>query len=154
MPRKKVTRDEALMMRQYCASANLRRAARTVTAHYNKALRAAGISATQLPLLAAINAQPKMSVTALAETLDLERSTVSRELIDLKRRRLVTARGGDDRRAHALALTERGQSTLVKAYRAWQAAHKQLLSEYGDVFDDILDRVRTLRRAAARLREA
>ena len=150
--RKKVSCDEALMMRQYCASSNLRRAARTVTAHYDKALRKVGITATQLPILATINAQPNLSITALAKALDLERSTVSRELAHLKQRRLVASGATDDRRAHALELTPRGHATLASAFRAWKAAHRELLSEYGDAFDDILDRVRTLRRAAARLR--
>jgi DNA-binding MarR family transcriptional regulator len=140
------------MMRQYCASANLRRAARTVTAHYDEALQEAGITATQLPLLAAINAQPNMSITALADALDLERSTVSRELAHLKQRRLVVSAASDDRRAHALELTARGHTTLTAGYRAWKSAHRELLAEYGETFDVGLDRVRTLRRAAARLR--
>lgn len=157
MARKKIklTRAESLSMKQYCASANLRRAARVVTAHYDEALARTGITATQLPLLAAINAEPDLSITQLASILDLERSTVSRELLHLERRGLVKATDGNDARAYALALTAKGHTTLVAAFREWQSAHRELLAAYGEgAFDDVLERVRQLRRTATKLRGA
>src|SRR5512138_1483864 len=49
-------RDHALHMNAFCASHNLRRAARLVTRHYDRALRPTGITAAQMPILAAISA--------------------------------------------------------------------------------------------------
>src|SRR5881394_544021 len=122
MASRSISRDSALQMRRFCASVNFRRTARVVTRHYDAALRAAGITATQLPLLAAISSGTNTSITALAQTLDLERSTISRELDHLIRLGLIVTASGTDRRATALQLTPRGKRTLATAYRAWQRA--------------------------------
>ena len=129
----RISRESSLHMRKYCGSANLLRAARVVTRHYDRELRdAAGITATQLPLLAAINAGANASIRSLADDLDLERSTVSRELAGLKRLGLITTSAGTDKRATVLALTPRGHKTLSAAYDAWQRAHAAITDEYGD----------------------
>ena len=148
----KVGRDTALQMRRLCASVNLRRAARVVTRHYDAALRGAGISATQLPLLAAIAAGTNTSIRALAETLDLERSTISRELETLKRAGLVATASGTDRRATALQLTARGERALAAGFRAWQRAHDALAGAYGPRrLESLLEQTRELGRSVKRL---
>jgi DNA-binding MarR family transcriptional regulator len=146
MASRSVSRDSALQMRRFCASVNFRRAARVVTRHYDAALRAAGITATQLPLLAAISSGTNTSITALAATLDLERSTISREIDHLERRGLIATVGSTaDRRATALELTPRGRRTLSTAYRAWQRAHDAILGAYGQKrFETLLEQTREL----------
>lgn len=139
-------------MRKFCASLNLRRTARVVTRVYDRALRAAGVSATQLPLLAAINAGVDSSIGCLAEDLDLERSTVSRELDVLKRRGLIATEAGADRRATKLALTPLGHKTLAKAYQGWERAHESITSEYGEEnFEKLLAQTRRLGQSVAGL---
>jgi DNA-binding MarR family transcriptional regulator len=142
----RVSRESAVFMSRFCASANLRRTARVVTRHYDRALRAAGVTATQLPLLAAINAGVTTSISSLAEELDLERSTISRELDGLKRLGLIdTATGTEDKRATKLMLTPRGHKTLSAAFEAWQRAHEAITSEYGgDEFESLLTQTRKL----------
>src|SRR5262245_7906717 len=122
-----ISRDSALEMRRFCASVNFRRAARVLTRHYDSALRKTGLTATQLPLLAAIGSGTNTSITALAETLDLERSTVSRELDTLLGRGLIATASGADRRVTTLRLTARGDRTLKAAHRAWQGAHNAVI---------------------------
>jgi DNA-binding MarR family transcriptional regulator len=131
MASRAISRDSAVEMSRFCASANFRRAARVVTHHYDAALRASGITATQLPLLAAIGTGTNASITALAEALDLERSTVSRELDTLHRLGLIATKSSADRRATALKLTARGERVLKAAHRAWQEAHDAIISAYG-----------------------
>jgi len=127
-----ISRNSALEMRHLCASVNFRRAARVVTRHYDAALEKSGITATQLPLLAAIRAGSNTSITALAETLDLERSTISRELDVLERLGLIVAISSmADRRATELELTPRGERTLAAAHRAWQRAHEAIVKAVG-----------------------
>ena len=140
-------------MRKYCGSMNLLRAARVVTRHYDRELRdAAGITATQLPLLAAINAGASASIRSLADDLDLERSTVSRELAGLKRLGLITTSSGTDKRATVLALTPRGHKTLSAAFDAWQRAHAAIADEYGeDELDEYLSETRQFARTVKSL---
>ena len=71
-------RDHALHMGAFCASHNLRRAARLVTRHYDRALRPVGITAAQMPILAAISTGTGVSITALSNALDIEASSLSR----------------------------------------------------------------------------
>ncbi len=135
-----ISRESALHMRRYCASANLRRAARVVTRHYNRALRAYGITAIQLPVLAAISAGGHRSISSLAADLDLERSTIV-----LKRRALIEMEAGKDRRAAVPILTPRGRKTLAAAFRAWQRAHDAITGAYGDeAYDALLSQTRQL----------
>ena len=135
-------------MKKFCASLNLRRAARVITRHYDAALESAGVTATQLPLLAAINAGVNASISALAEELDLERSTVSRELDVLGRRGLLQFTSGPgDQRVTALKLTARGHKTLAAAFDAWQEAHDAIRTAYGAAaFETYLAETRKLGR--------
>jgi DNA-binding MarR family transcriptional regulator len=142
-----ISREESLHMKKFCASLNLRRAARVITRHYDAALESAGVTATQLPLLAAISAGVSASISALAEELDLERSTVSRELDVLGRRGLLQFTTGSDQRVTALKLTARGHKTLAAAFDAWQEAHEAIRSAYGaDAFETYLAETRKLGR--------
>ena len=135
-------------MGRFCASANFRRAARVITRHYEKELRGAGVSATQLPLLAAINAGINTSIAALADALDLERSTISRELAILERHALIAVEEGNDKRTRVLKLTPRGHKMLAAAFRAWKRAHAAIVGAYGDQpYELLLTQVKSLGRA-------
>jgi DNA-binding MarR family transcriptional regulator len=148
MPTQGISRESSLHMKKYCASLNLRRAARVITRHYDRALRSAGVTATQLPLLAAINAGVNTSISILADELDLERSTVSRELDGLARLSLIEFSAGVDKRATVIALTARGHKTLATAFAAWQEAHDAITAAYGgEAFEAYLAQTRSLGRA-------
>jgi DNA-binding MarR family transcriptional regulator len=148
MARRRISREDSLLMGRYCASVNLRRAARLVTRHYDEALAAAGVTATQLPLLAALNAGVGRSITTLADALDLERSTVSREIALLARRGLVASKTGGDKRTTALELTADGHQTLAAAFAAWRRAHEAIVSAYGEeAFEELLSRTYDLGKA-------
>ena len=132
-------RDHALHMAAFCASHNLRRAARLVTRHYDRALRPVGITAAQMPILAAISTGSGVSITALSNALDIEASSLSRDLALLEKKGLVRYAEASDRRARALELTRRGDRTLVKAFKAWKGAHGTLLDEIGEeTFESLL----------------
>jgi len=119
-------------MRAFCASANLRRAARLVTRHYDRALKPIGVTAAQLPILSAISVGAGDSIAELSHTLDIEASGLSRDLALLEKKGLVRLTTGDDRRSRALQLTARGQRTIVRAFKAWQKAHAEILDAVGE----------------------
>jgi DNA-binding MarR family transcriptional regulator len=147
MPSQGISRESSLHMKKYCASLNLRRAARVITRHYDRALRSAGVTATQLPLLAAINSGVNTSISSLADELDLERSSVSRELDGLGRLSLIEFSSGIDKRATAITLTARGHKTLAAAFAAWQEAHDAITAAYGnEAFEAYLTQTRSLGR--------
>ena len=139
-------RQRAMRMARTCASSNLRRIERRVTDHYDEYLRPTGITAVQLPILAAIGAGLGSSISALAGALELERSTLSRDLRVLEKKKLVESFYGDDRRTHALRLTAQGLRTLDKAHAAWQCAHTRLLSA-SENLEELLRQLRKFERS-------
>ena len=128
MTKRSLSSSKARSMGALCASSNLRLAARVVTRHYDQALRGTGVTATQLPILAAIRIGAGGSIADLAHTLELERSGLSRDVSLLNRKGFVRFRPARDKRVQQLELTAKGHRTLVKAYRAWEVAHAQLAS--------------------------
>ena len=86
---------------QACACMNFRQAARLVTAHFDEHLRPAGLRATQLNLLMAIEAADVATVTDRAEILATDRTTMTPKLKLRGGRKFV----GKDR----IALTGKGR---------------------------------------------
>lgn len=106
-----------------CAVMNLRQVARSVTARFDDQLRPAGLRATQLNLLMAIETSAASTVTELAEILAMDRTTMTRNLKLLRDRRLV-----DSKR---IALTEKGRRTAAAALPLWEKAQAEILGRLG-----------------------
>ncbi len=115
-----------------CADINLRRAARAVTQMYDRFLAASDLQVTQFSLLVACAVAGPVPVTALAEKLVMDRTTLARNLKPLQTRGLVQVSAGDDRRVHVVALSERGYSALAKALPLWQEAQAQMVKGFGE----------------------
>jgi DNA-binding MarR family transcriptional regulator len=110
-----------------CACRSLRRAARAVTQRYDEALRPAGLRITQYTLLVAVALSEPVRITRLADTLDLDRTTLARDLKPLTERRLVEVTAGDDRRTRVVRLTREGRAAIGRAYPLWQQAQAELV---------------------------
>jgi DNA-binding MarR family transcriptional regulator len=119
-------REDCVAMSRFCLSMNLRKAERIVTRHYDAHLAAAGVTAVQLPMLAAITVLRDPSFRSLAEELELDRSTLSRNLALLAERGLVRIDSASGPRAGAIGLTRKGRDTLGRAHNRWLEAHREL----------------------------
>ena len=119
-------RDECVAMYRLCVSTSLRRTERLVTRHYDAHLADSGITAVQLPILAAIGGAEEPTFRMLAEQLELDRSTLSRNLALLERRGLLAIGPSAGPRPGTLSLTQEGNDTLVRAYKLWTEAHHSL----------------------------
>ena len=147
MPSPVVPVEVCLEMRRSCLSLNLRQAARRVTAYYDAALARTGLTAVQLPVLAAIAGGADGSSRELAGTLDLEPSTLSRNLAVLERAGLLRKRRRPGKRGLRLELTGEGEARLEQASNAWRAAHDELRERLGDELEALLGLSRSARRA-------
>jgi len=114
-----------------CACHRIRVAARAVTRAYDDALRPVGLRATQLALLAAIEAEGALSITALAGLVGMDRTTLSRNLAPLERDGLVALGAEGWRRARTLDLTPKGRSRLEEAVPLWEGAQRRLRRDLG-----------------------
>ncbi len=114
-----------------CVAARTLRAARVVTRQYDQALSEHGITITQFTLMVAIGRHNPDSLTKLADGLDIERSTLSRNIAKLKIGGFVetTASAG---RAQELNLTAKGRDTLKAVYPKWRAVQEDIEEKLGD----------------------
>ena len=103
----------------YCIA--MRQAARRITGRYDKALLPLGISVAQFSLLLSLDQCGKISLTELAKALELDRSTVGRNIKVLQRDRFVTVETGTDQREATIGLTEHGREVFDRAFPLWQA---------------------------------
>jgi DNA-binding MarR family transcriptional regulator len=123
-----------------CACHRVRAAARAVTRAYDEALRPTGLRAPQLAVLVATAAYDALSITALAEVMGMDRSTLVRNLRPLESEGLI-ALGPEGRwRSRALEITRRGRSRLLEALPLWEKAQETL---HGKLGDSSWDRVRS-----------
>lgn len=125
-----LTRDEIVDIHNMCACSHARMAARAVTRFYDEALRPSGLKATQFVLLAAIEAGDSVSITDLAEAVDLERTTLVRNLQLLGKEGLVSPLNGINGRRKP-ALTDQGRETLELALPLWRRAQDELEERLG-----------------------
>ena len=114
-----------------CACRNLRRTARAVTQLYDQALRPSGLRITQYTLLVAVALSEPVPITRLADALDLDRTTLARDLKPLTERGLVQIAAGEDRRMRRVRLTPQGRAAMERAYPLWQRAQARIVEGSG-----------------------
>ena len=114
-----------------CTCAKARRTARHLTREYDRALKPAGLKLTQYSVLANLMLHGAMSITALAERLAMDRTTMTRNLGPLERVGWVVVRDGSDRRSRSVAITKSGQGVYERAVPLWQAAERAIRQSMG-----------------------
>ena len=112
-----------------CVCFAVRRAARAITQHYDRALRPSGLRATQFTLLTVLALAGPLPVSRAAGRLGMERTTLTRNLRPLVRQGLVTFGDGDDRRVRTLTLTAKGRRAAVAALPHWRQAQRVAASD-------------------------
>jgi DNA-binding MarR family transcriptional regulator len=109
-----------------CTCFAVRRAARTITQHYDRHLRPSGLRATQFTLLAVLSLEGPLPLSRAADRLGLERTTLTRNLRPLKARGLVDEEASGDRRVRMIAITRRGLAAARAALPRWRAAQRSV----------------------------
>jgi DNA-binding MarR family transcriptional regulator len=132
-----------------CVCLHTRMAARAVTRAYDAALAPLGLEATQFTLLAAIAANPSHSVTAMADRLALERTSLSRNLALLQRKGLIGTGPGRGRSV-AYSVTPEGETLLAAAMPLWRKVQTSLEGDIGERgWSETRRNLRQLRHSAA-----
>ena len=119
------------MIRTPCACVRVRRGTRALTDLYDRALSPAGLKITQFSVLRTVQRLGPVSISALAEEMALDRSTLGRNLLVLKRRGLVRLQDGDDLRAWSVELTPRATRLIEHALPGWEAAQEKVRRALG-----------------------
>ncbi len=115
-----------------CACFNLRKTARAITQFYNAILQPSELLATQFTLLAILARDNPTPISALADALGMDRTTLSRNLKPLQQQGLVQVAPDDtDHRIQLVTLTTAGRAALVAAMPLWQQAQQQIVAQFG-----------------------
>jgi len=115
----------------YCGSLNFRRTARAITRLYDMALQESGIRSTQFGLLIGIAKTQPVAMGTLADTLVVDRTTLTRSLRLLQQDGLITISKRSTMRQRFLKLTPAGEKALERSLPLWRAAHAQFLEMVG-----------------------
>lgn len=135
-----------------CINFNLRKAARAVTAIYDRSLAPVGITSTQFSIMIALAYYPEHSMSALSKFLVMDRTTLTKNLKPLMREKLIEPAAGEDRRQRLLKLSRKGLAVLDKAYPLWTAAQQQVSDVLGQ--DQMHGLYRTLHKVSSQLSES
>ena len=134
-----------------CACSQLRRTARKLSSLYDGVLGTAGLTVTQHALLVNIARAEKVSRTALAERLGMDRTTLTRNLQPLEKAKLVVTGASADRRERLLTLSVEGRRKLRQSYALWERAQQSFAAQIGP---GMLERFRASLQAAEAAAEA
>jgi DNA-binding MarR family transcriptional regulator len=93
---------------------------------YDDALRPARIRTTQYSLLGHLSRTSDVRVCDLAAALQIDETTLPRNLRPLDKRGLVKVRQGSDRREKRVSITPAGRKLLVGAAPLWIAVQERL----------------------------
>jgi DNA-binding MarR family transcriptional regulator len=117
-------------MRCYCA--NVRRVARRLTRFYEAELRETGMNPAQFELMANLRGRPRSSQSELAAVLDVDQTTLSRNLKLLIGQGWVSvAASAKDGRRGEYQLTDEGRKTLGRAMPCWERAMRKMKEGLG-----------------------
>jgi DNA-binding MarR family transcriptional regulator len=75
--------------------------------------------------------QDGILLTQLANTLGMERTTLSRNLSLLKHRKMVSIARGDDRRERKVTISQKGAGLLEEALTLWEEAQNEVVEAIG-----------------------
>ena len=133
MPTKKsptVDRTADLIARE-CLAVRVRMLNRTITAIYDDELRPLGLTAGQLNILVVIRKRGPMSPGGVARRLNMEKSTVSRNVERMRKNGWLTVMAVGSGRTQELELTRQGNSLLEKSLPAWEEAQTRARAVLG-----------------------
>lgn len=116
---------------QGCTNLKLRQLSRIVTRHYDHFVAAVGLKITQYSLLSYVVKLGPIRPVDLAKRMQMDASTLTRNLQPLSALGLLAVGAGSDARSRLVRATEAGVAKQAEAQRAWKAAQLALNEQLG-----------------------
>jgi DNA-binding MarR family transcriptional regulator len=128
-----------------CIAVRVRLLNRAVTRIFDDALRSLGIRVSQLNLLVAIAKEGPIAPARLVDGLQIDASTLSRNLERMRAAGWIEAVAGVDRREQPMRVTAEGRRMLAKTLPLWKSAQGEAAELLGEPV------VRRIREVAGRI---
>jgi len=114
-----------------CTNLKLRQAARLVTRHYETQMAEAGLTITQYSLLSHAVVLGPLRAGELAAAMQLDASTLTRNLRPLVAAGWLRVQPGADARSRVVEATPAGRAQRAAAQKAWKRAQLALNHKLG-----------------------
>lgn len=120
----------------------MRKVTRAVTQYYDSILEPAGVRVTQFTLLVALFSTKGKTLTEIAESLVMDRTTLTRNLKPLEKMGLITTVQTSDKRSKAYVLTQQGEEIVERCVPLWQQAQNNVVNSLGEeTYKDIVSKL-------------
>ena len=123
--------EEAKKIERVCVAGSVRKLNRMVSAIYDGALAGAGLKTSQFSVLVAVANREKARPTELTELLQMDESTLSRNVERMCARGWLRLEPNEDRRSHLIEVTDKGQALIRKCLPAWRQAQAEVSKRLG-----------------------
>ncbi len=128
-----------------CMLFNVRRAARAISRRYDRYVAHFGLKAAQFSVMIVVREHDGKTVSEMAETICMDRTTLLRNLSGLERKGLVTTRKAETGKARLYELTPTGAEMLNEAIPLWRQAQEELARDIGaDTFEETVRALKVL----------
>lgn len=138
--------EETKQVGRECIAFRVRMLNRMITAIYDEALASVGLKASQFNLLVATVNREETRPAELAKYLEMDESTLSRNVERMCAKGWLRLEPEEDWRSHLIKATEKGLGLIRKGYPAWQKAqeevHRRLGSENVAALKSVLRKLR------------
>jgi DNA-binding MarR family transcriptional regulator len=131
VPQSKFSLADCLEIERSCIGSNVRRAERVISQVFDTALRPTGIKGTQFSLLVTIRAMQPATLSRIADRINMDRTTLTRNLDVLVASGLVATARGEDLRERVVTITDEGEAALSAALPIWKDTQERLTSKAG-----------------------
>jgi DNA-binding MarR family transcriptional regulator len=128
-----------------CIAVRLRSLNRVVTNLYDDELRPFGLKTSQLNILIATAKLGLARPARVCEILQLDASTLSRNVERMRSNGWLEVVPGEDARKQPFRLTPSGKQLIEKAFPAWKKAQRAASQLLGEEGIDLLDKVKKRR---------
>jgi DNA-binding MarR family transcriptional regulator len=123
-----------------CIAGRLRLLNRVVTNIYDDAFRPFGLKISQGNILILTGKMGVVSPVQICEYLQLDISTLSRNVELMRKKGWLEIVPGEDARSHPFRLTAQGKRLIEKAIPAWEKAQEEARELLGDDFVSLLNK--------------
>jgi DNA-binding MarR family transcriptional regulator len=118
--------DEIRRIEGECVGGCVRKLNRMVTSLYDGALKSSGLKTSQFTILVAVANRDKARPAELVKLLQLDESTLSRNVERMRAKGWLRLEAEDDLRSHLIELTDKGRALLRKTLPAWARAQAEI----------------------------
>lgn len=144
---KKHVSEETNRVERECVGFRVRKLNRMVTAIYDGALSGAGLKTSQFTVLVAVTNREKVRPSELTKMLQMDESTLSRNVERMCAKGWLRLERSEDRRSHLIEITDKGRALIRRSLPAWERAQEEVTKRLGT------ETIAAVRAALRKLRE-